>query len=137
MLLTLEPDECWHLLERHQTGRLATAARGAADLFPVNYRTDGLSIVIATAEGAKVDQLVEDPHVAFEIDGHDSTGYWSVVVRGAAELMHPAERPPGLISWVPDAGSVLVRIRPQAVSGRRLERARFDGASVFGPLGTD
>lgn len=133
MLTTLTSAECWRLLRRTGVGRLATAARGTADVYPVNFVVDGSDLLIRTAAGVKLEQILEEPHVALEIDGHDASGYWSVVVRGVAELDVASGEARDVLTWNRADGATTVRIRATAVSGRRLERARFDGPSVFGP----
>ena len=37
---TLSSDECWVLLESESFGRLAVAAAGEIEIFPVNYAAD-------------------------------------------------------------------------------------------------
>lgn len=65
-------------------GRIAFGAHQRLEIFPVNYRTDGVHVVFRSAAGTKADVAPGLPAV-FEIDGWDprrATG-WSVVARGA------------------------------------------------------
>jgi nitroimidazol reductase NimA-like FMN-containing flavoprotein (pyridoxamine 5'-phosphate oxidase superfamily) len=130
----LSAAECWSLLHRHSLGRLATAANGEADIFPVNYVVDDHALVLRTAPGHKLEQLLLAPEVAFETDGHDSERYWSVVVRGTARHTSKAEAAdlPPVVSWFPTDTHDVVRIVPRSVVGRSIHRARFGGPSLFG-----
>ncbi|MEO5921261.1 MAG: pyridoxamine 5'-phosphate oxidase family protein [Pseudolysinimonas sp.] len=129
--------ECWALLLRSGRGVLATAADSKADLFPVNYLVDGRTLLFRTAAGAKLDQVTEAPDVAFEIDGHDPRSYWSVVIRGTAERLSDDVDIIGsgaleLVSWTRGDKRNFVRITPTSVQGRRVPRADFGRASLFG-----
>lgn len=133
----LTESECWELLHRSGLGRLATAADGRADIFPVNYLVHEGSVLLRTAPGAKLDQLAEAPEVAFEVDGHDAHRYWSVVIRGRARHLEDQSRITRsgvleLVSWVPTDKHEFIEIVPSSVVGREVERARFGKSSLFG-----
>ena len=83
----LDRDECRELLKTAQLGRLATAAGGEPDIFPVNFHSDGDTILIRTAPGTKLLELTVHSAVAFEIDGWDDDGAWSVVAHGRARQL--------------------------------------------------
>jgi nitroimidazol reductase NimA-like FMN-containing flavoprotein (pyridoxamine 5'-phosphate oxidase superfamily) len=77
--------ECWGLMEVEEVGRLAVTRRdGAPDIFPVNYVVHEGAVYVRSAPDAKVVSLDARPAAAFEIDGRDEDGVWSVVVRGHA-----------------------------------------------------
>lgn len=123
-------DECLALLARHHLGRLAVVVGGRPLVFPVNYCLDGERVVFRTDAGTKLHGALGGP-VAFEIDGTDGLyhGGWSVLVVGEAEeVADGAERdrltrlPLGL--WAGGDRSHWVRIRPAAVTGRRLRTPR-------------
>ncbi|GIU85933.1 MAG: hypothetical protein KatS3mg009_0448 [Acidimicrobiia bacterium] len=125
-------DECLALLARHHLGRLAVVVGGRPLVFPVNYCLDGDRVVFRTDAGTKLHGALGGP-VAFEIDGVDGLyhGGWSVLVVGEAEeVADGAERdrlarlPLGL--WAGGDRSHWVRIRPAAVTGRRLRTPRPD-----------
>ncbi|HTL42588.1 MAG TPA: pyridoxamine 5'-phosphate oxidase family protein [Pseudolysinimonas sp.] len=133
----LSESECWELLHRSGLGRLATAAGGRADIFPVNYLVHEDSVLLRTAPGTKLDQLVEAPEVAFEVDGNDAHRYWSVVIRGRARHLEDQSRITRsgvleLVSWVPTDKHEFIEIIPSSVVGREVERARFGKSSLFG-----
>lgn len=126
-LEVLERAECLELLRSHHLGRLAVVIGEHPVIFPVNYAIDGETIVFRTDEGAKLHGAVPDREVAFEIDGSDPLyhGGWSVLVVGRAEeIASPDERarltglPLG--AWCPGPMAHWIRIRPAAVTGRRI-----------------
>lgn len=129
--------ECWARLHRSGRGVLATAADGQPDLFPVNYLVDAGALMIRTAPGAKVDQIGASPRVAFEIDGNDGHDYWSVVMRGTAEILTDQVEIIGsgaleLYSWAPGEKHVFVRVTPVSVEGRRVPRIDFTRGRMWG-----
>jgi len=136
----LDTAECWKLLEQHNVGRLAmTDEEGAPDIFPVNFATYEGAVYIRTAPDIKDVRLVTRPAVAFEVDGHDEAGWWSVVVRGAAARVEdPAEVERSGISRVVTASPRhkphVLKITAAAITGRRFPdreqkpaRAAHDG----------
>ena len=133
----LDADECWALLLRSGLGRLATAAGGRADIFPVNYLVHDRTILFRTATGSKLGQLTEAPTVAFEVDGHDAKRYWSVVLHGTARLLDDDREiirsgVLELASWTPGEKHHFVRITPSEITGVQVDRASFGRASLFG-----
>jgi nitroimidazol reductase NimA-like FMN-containing flavoprotein (pyridoxamine 5'-phosphate oxidase superfamily) len=133
------PDERWHildigecmsLLERRHLGRVAFLDEGLPTILPVNYvLVEGL-VVFRTDAGGKLEAALRGEQIAFEIDGVDAadrTG-WSVLVRGPAErVSDPTElarlRAMPLVAWAPGAKPHYVRIRANAVTGRRISAA--------------
>lgn len=120
-------DETWDLLRATPLGRLAVAAGGELDIFPVNYVVDGSTLLFRTAPGTKLVELTARDTVAFEIDGWTERSAWSVVVKGtAARLEHQADIDRAdalpLVPWVPTLKYQYVRIIPTLVSGRRFAR---------------
>jgi nitroimidazol reductase NimA-like FMN-containing flavoprotein (pyridoxamine 5'-phosphate oxidase superfamily) len=123
--------DCVHLLTAHGLGRLAITVRGQPLILPINYTMDGDRVVFRTDGGTKLYGAVGNP-VAFEIDGFDRLYHegWSVVVVGTAEEVHDAAERARLETlplgpWAPGAKAHWLRIRPGAITGRRL---------VAGPL---
>lgn len=123
----LSRDECRELLKRGVLGRLATAAGGEPDIYPVNYFSDGDSILIRTAPGTKLLELTVHSAVAFETDAYTDDEAWSVVVHGRArQLDHQseideAEKAP-LQPWIPTLKYRYIHIDIDALSGRRFLR---------------
>ena len=82
----LSTAECWTRIEGESVGRLAIIRDdGGPDLFPVNIAAHEGAVYFRTASDTKVVRLTTHPASAFEVDGHDDDGWWSVVLRGRAE----------------------------------------------------
>lgn len=125
---TLDDNECWELLHLAPVGRIALAAAGEIDVFPVNFVVHDGAIYFRTAPGTKLVELTVNPHVALEIDGWDAGEAFSVVAKGEAERIEhavdvdAAEQLP-LHPWIPTYKYRWVRIRPTSLTGRRFRRA--------------
>lgn len=123
----LNSEECWELLRSQQLGRLAIGVGGEIDIFPVNFLAEPQSILIRTAPGTKLLELVIAQQVAFEIDGYSDEEAWSVVLKGTAHRLErqseidEADRLP-LTPWIPTLKYEYVRIGANSVSGRRFRR---------------
>lgn len=119
----LGEDTAWGYLDSAEVGRMATALGEQPDIFPVNYVVDGQSVVFRTAEGTKLAELVLNRWVAFEADGWDDKGGWSVVLRGKAERitdpeeLERAEKLP-LRPFVQSVKTNFVRIPAGKITGR-------------------
>ena len=132
----LDEPTCWELMAGAEVGRLAVAAAGDIDIFPVNFVLDGHAVVFRTAEGTKLVELVMAGRVAFETDGSDSEREraWSVVIKGEARLLdrfddiYRAEALP-LESWSGTPKERFVRIEPTRVTGRRFPIASRHGSA--------
>jgi uncharacterized protein len=134
-IIHLDDGEMWSLLKRTPMGRLALSAAGELDIFPVNYVVDEGSLLFRTAAGTKLVELTVNNAVAFEIDGHDATTAWSVVVKGrAARLDHQSDIDRAdtlpLTPWIPTLKHTYVRVTPTSLSGRSFrfgpEPERYD-----------
>lgn len=133
----LDQAECWRLLGVAHLGRLATSAGDRVEIFPVNYLVRDESILFRSAAGTKIVEITERPEVAFEIDGEDSRWHWSVVVHGKAErLIGDVEIMRSgvleLVSWSPTDKFNYVRLTPDVVTGRRIDRHEFRRSSMMG-----
>jgi nitroimidazol reductase NimA-like FMN-containing flavoprotein (pyridoxamine 5'-phosphate oxidase superfamily) len=126
----LDVEECLVLLRWENIGRLAVGVRGEAPLVvPVNFVVYEGSIIFRTDDGTKLDRVREQP-VSLQVDRFDQYRRigWSVLVRGIAHEINPAELPDlDLEPWAPGRKSHWVRIVPTAISGRRLELANRTG----------
>jgi uncharacterized protein len=122
----LEREECDRLLGEHHIGRIAVVVGGQPLVFPVNYVMHDGAIVFRTARGTKLFGAVGHP-VAFEIDGADAMYHegWSVLAVGEAEDVRDAVdlarlQELRLQPWSDTPKDHYVRIRPRAVTGRRI-----------------
>ncbi len=123
----LTPEQCWEQLQTVEVGRLAIAAAGEVDIFPVNFVVDDGAIVFRTAEGTKLVEVVLAGKVAFEVDGYEPEHgrAWSVVVKGPAEIidrfddLYRAQDLP-LFPWNAAPKERFVRLVPNRLTGRRF-----------------
>ncbi|MEV8180998.1 pyridoxamine 5'-phosphate oxidase family protein [Specibacter sp. NPDC078692] len=124
---SLTTQQCWKLLSDTSVGRLAVIVGGKPDVFPVNYKIDGESLLFRTGPGTKVDAINDDASVALEADAVSAEFglAWSIVVKGSAESV-PADGSElnaavrGLFPWQGVGKSHLIRIVPDTVTGRRF-----------------
>jgi transcriptional regulator with XRE-family HTH domain len=129
MIDKLMPDECRRLIAAGGIGRIAFATVSGPVVFPVNFAVVAGTIVIRTGEGTMIAGHA-DEQVAFEVDHIDEAlcQGWSVLVRGRAHrVAHPAElehirQDAAIWPWPGDDRDVYVRIIPDKISGRRIER---------------
>src|SRR5450631_2614951 len=82
----LDVEQCWALLASAEVGRLAVAAAGDIDIFPINFTLDDGTVLFRSAEGTKLIEVVMSGRVAFEVDGYEPHHgqAWSVVLKGVA-----------------------------------------------------
>jgi nitroimidazol reductase NimA-like FMN-containing flavoprotein (pyridoxamine 5'-phosphate oxidase superfamily) len=131
VLEVLSREECLELLAAAGIGRIAVSIGALPVILPVHIAMLDGDTFLRTGPGTKLDAAMANAVVALEADAfsaEDGSG-WSVLVQGmAAEVTDPAtlERAAALpLPMWPggDAGGRIVRIRSQAVSGRRLRPA--------------
>jgi uncharacterized protein len=127
----LTTDECWDLLAQAKFGRLAMAAVGDIDVFPINYAIDRPNLVFRTSEGTKLMEAVISDVVAVEADARDEVVgiAWSVVLKGTPEVLerfdsiYAAQRL-GIRPWIDDLPKErFVRISARSISGLRFRAA--------------
>jgi nitroimidazol reductase NimA-like FMN-containing flavoprotein (pyridoxamine 5'-phosphate oxidase superfamily) len=127
----LSDDECASLLASRQVGRLAFAADGEIEIFPVAFVLDGSAVVLRTGLGTKLSAALDHSTVAFEVDRFEpaSRSGWSVVIKGTCEEVVDAAtlarlETTGFENWLefPHRSDAYrwVRIRPYSVTGRGL-----------------
>lgn len=122
----LHTHECCAYLAAASIGRLAVIGDdGAPDIFPMNYVVHDGCVYLRSAPGTKLVDIVNDPNVAFEVDGSDGPFEWSVVIRGTAARLDSdreieASGVLDLVSDTPTAKYDFIRITPSRLSGRRF-----------------
>jgi uncharacterized protein len=128
----IDESECWRLLETQPVGRVAVIVGHYPLVFPVNHAVDRRGIVFRTGAGTKL-WAIHRSNVTFEVDDFDlgnQTG-WSVMVKGSARELSVERNPElvaragqsGAVPWAPGQRESMVRIVPDAVSGRRIHPA--------------
>jgi uncharacterized protein len=121
-IVTLNDEECWELLDAEEFGRLAYRLVDEVHVVPINFVTDGRSLLFRTASGNKLLAAALHSDVALEIDWHDELSAWSVVARGHLHRVpedqeHRVDDLP-LHPWVPTLKYDVVELVPEVVTGR-------------------
>jgi uncharacterized protein len=123
----LSTDECVAYLRQGGLGRVGVVAGDVAVVLPVNFIYQDGFIEFRTSAGVKLQAVLTENVLTFEIDHHDpSAGQgWSVLVFGvatattdSAELA--AATRAGLDPQAPGPHNYLVKVRPFTVTGRRF-----------------
>ncbi|MGW7444052.1 pyridoxamine 5'-phosphate oxidase family protein [Kitasatospora sp. NPDC054795] len=127
-LLRLTEPQCWELLGTRGVGRVGLPGSSAPVVLPVNFVVDDRTIAYRTAPRGAAAPADGSP-VSFEvdrIDEHRSAG-WSVLILGQAHLVDTSDEEqhlaalPGATPWAGGARPLWVRVRPAAVTGRRID----------------
>lgn len=124
-LRELDAADCLELLAAHQVGRVAYCDDLGPVVVPVNYALDHGCILIQISPHSNLARRLRAAPASFQIDEFDdyTQSGWSVLVRGAASYVDPAdlpaegERPH---TWAEGQRNLHVRITPHDISGRRL-----------------
>jgi hypothetical protein len=117
----LSTQQCLALMAGMTVGRIVYTSHAMPAVLPVRFRidTDGAVVLDEGAESELV-RAVDGAVIAFEtgeVSGADGNG-WSVTVLGRADVTPAPPTGPGHPA---DADQVLIRIRPEVVTGRRIE----------------
>ncbi len=125
----IEEGECWRLLASQPVGRVALIVGHYPVVFPVNHAVDRRGIVFRTGAGTKL-WAIHRSNVTFEVDDFDMVNHtgWSVMVKGSARELAPevnrdlvaSAESTGATPWAPGRRESVVRIVPDAVTGRRI-----------------
>jgi nitroimidazol reductase NimA-like FMN-containing flavoprotein (pyridoxamine 5'-phosphate oxidase superfamily) len=129
-MLEMTPEECWELLAAVHVGHVAVVAGNHPKLYPVNFWVRDHTIVFRTAWASSL-QLKHRAPVVFEIDETEPSRMVgsSVVIEGRLdEITDQVEvdalNELGLTSWAPGKRDHWMRIVPNTVSGRTIQRVR-------------
>ncbi|MET7543163.1 pyridoxamine 5'-phosphate oxidase family protein [Streptomyces sp. NPDC005507] len=128
----LDRYEALRLLGAVSSGRMVFTQHALPAVRSANHLVESDAIVVRLDDGAALDSLQTDPGapavvVAYEADVIDPETRlgWSVVVTGYARLEGAAEGRNGYegrpTPWMGQAKNAVVRIRPDVVSGFRIE----------------
>jgi nitroimidazol reductase NimA-like FMN-containing flavoprotein (pyridoxamine 5'-phosphate oxidase superfamily) len=129
----LSEPEALALLATVSLGRIVYSDRALPFVSPVSFGLDGQDIVIRT--GRRSNLAIHGPGnvVAFQVDDIVvSTGSgWTVVVTGRLQLVHDALEIARLSalelqSWAPAASDRYLQLRPELITGRRIDAQRVD-----------
>jgi len=108
---------------------VAFCTQDGPQIYPVNYTVAEGVIVFRTSAYSRLGlALVKRPRVVFEVDQleHERMRGWSVVAQATAEPMDDPDEVVGLrpqsrlTPWAEGTRNLLVRLRWQELSGRRV-----------------
>jgi uncharacterized protein len=125
-LTEMSAGECRDLMGSTSVGRVAFVDEDGPIVLPVNFVLDGETVLFSTSPHNTVARYVDSALVAFEVDDFDdyTQSGWSVLVRGVAAFQTADERARDErdrpAPWADGVRSLLVRITPTSISGRRL-----------------
>jgi len=125
-LKELSEDECFELLAAASVGRVGYTDPDGPVILPVNYTVDNRTVLFRTAPQNSLALHVRSGPAAFEVDEADdyTQSGWSVLVRGSASFLDsedlPADPDDRPSPWAEGTRSLVVRITPRVVTGRRL-----------------
>jgi uncharacterized protein len=120
--------ECERLLASHDIGRIAFSLGGVPEIFPVNYASDGSTVVFRTSDGTRLAHSVMQ-RAAFEVDEFNPATRiaWSVVVQGVVvEITDSAEplairlREKPVMPLAPGAHERWMAVYSSNITGRRF-----------------
>jgi len=123
----LDTPECLRLLavaaKEDHVGRLAVTDGLSPVVVPLNFVFHDGGVFVRIGPG-RLSELVPDSLVSFEVDRveTDRGVAWSVLVRGLATKAVADTRYSEAMPepWVPEAGDMVLFIRPDEVTGRRF-----------------
>ncbi len=125
----LRAPECFRLAARRPVGRVALSIDALPAVVPVNFCFVGYDVVFRTASMTKFAAALRGAVVAFEVDDFEPVGHrgWSVMIIGAASEISEDElakiEPLPVRPWAQGTRDLVVRIRTERVSGRRITTA--------------
>jgi nitroimidazol reductase NimA-like FMN-containing flavoprotein (pyridoxamine 5'-phosphate oxidase superfamily) len=122
----IDPAACMDLVRSRGVGRVGFLDGRGPTIFPVNYTVYGESILIRTSPYGTLAESAHYDWLAFQVDDIDefTESGWSVLLRGPVERARPEELPMerGVQPepWAEGARTLLLRLDPILVTGRRL-----------------
>jgi uncharacterized protein len=130
----MSTSECSERLRAGQLGRVGISIDALPVILPVFYQATEDSVMFFTEAGTKLAAAAINAIVAFEVDGLDDDGGWSVMVLGRCEEV-ATDRDIALwreVPWLaqgPGKRDHLVRIPIQHLSGRSFSWAAMPRGS--------
>ena len=116
--------ECWKILGTSGIGHLALRSYPVGvDIMPINYLIADRQLFFRSAPGTKLEDLVQHPHVAVQVERLDDGNWFSVVLKGPAQRLASDEdiERSGILDLIPaQRGDKFnyVRVIPDAITGR-------------------
>jgi nitroimidazol reductase NimA-like FMN-containing flavoprotein (pyridoxamine 5'-phosphate oxidase superfamily) len=124
----LDRSECLRLLRTVPVGRVVFTEGGLPAIRVVNFLVHGDTILFVTSEADEYRAAERGDVVAVEVDEVDAESHrgWTVTVVGRLSVVAPDEAAQldgtlPLRSWAPQLHPRTIRLRAEAISGRRLD----------------
>ena len=112
----LDPAECTALLARHHVGRLAFSRKDRVDIEPIHYVFDNGWLYGRTQPGTKLEVIMRNRWIAFEVDEIDALFDWrSVVVKGGFYILR-ADGSPHETDAYEKGVAILRRLIPETMT---------------------
>lgn len=130
LLTELTREESVRLLSSVSLGRIVFTHRALPAIRPVNHIVDNGDVIIRSNLGTAVVSAANTARgvvVAYEADAIDPEEHrgWSVIVTGTAYLVHDTQEVARyereLRPWVAGEMDQVIRIRPEMITGFRLD----------------
>ncbi|WP_051760759.1 pyridoxamine 5'-phosphate oxidase family protein [Herbidospora cretacea] len=129
----LTEEECLQLVGPGGVGRVAFGGVAGPTVFPVNYKLVDGRVVFRIRKGGTMDESLQsgiddlEVKIAFQVDRIDEQNRdgWSVLIQGPAHHVTEEElrtTSADVDSWAGDDRDHYVRLTPQRVTGRRINR---------------
>jgi nitroimidazol reductase NimA-like FMN-containing flavoprotein (pyridoxamine 5'-phosphate oxidase superfamily) len=86
LVVVLDPDQCWSHLRSARTARVASRTDESLEVIPLNFVAEDRRLFSATSSNVILDAVYEGREIVMEVDEHDGSTAWSVVVRGTVHI---------------------------------------------------
>jgi nitroimidazol reductase NimA-like FMN-containing flavoprotein (pyridoxamine 5'-phosphate oxidase superfamily) len=132
----LSDEQCLARLSTQSIGRVAVTKDALPVILPVNFVTDGSSVVFRTPSRGLLAQACDDNVIAFEVDDFSAAADagWSVLIVGVAHLLRASEHiralTLGLVTAAGDDCDQFIRLRIGRISGREIVLAAVAAATA-------
>jgi nitroimidazol reductase NimA-like FMN-containing flavoprotein (pyridoxamine 5'-phosphate oxidase superfamily) len=122
----LTDEQCMSRLSLQRIGRVSVTKDALPVIVPVNFVTDGASVVFRTPSHGLLARACDSNVIAFEVDDFsvEADAGWSVLVVGVARLLTASEHLRaltfGLATAAGDDCDQFVQLRIERISGREI-----------------
>jgi uncharacterized protein len=128
--LALGHQQCLDLMEAHHLGRVAWQAADLPQVLPVTYAMHQGAAYFRTAPDSILAELAQPTSVALEVDELDQQNRsgWSIVMHGRTSAVSEPDAledlwaSDSLVPWASGNRTLFIRIRPDRVTGRIVQR---------------
>jgi len=127
-LQDIDEAECWELAGSREVGRVAYVDDRGPVVVPITYAVGEGSVLFRVAPYSQLAKYLPGAQAALEVDDIDyfTRSGWSVVIRGRIRQPGDDDVPgpeAGPTPWPEGQRTLLLRLTPSVVTGRRLLEA--------------